>query len=107
MARYKEMDGICPMAGFLTSLARPWVLHILWALRSGGEMRFGALRRAIPGISARMLTQRLRQLEEDGFILRRIVDGTAQHEVHYSISKKMHEMQIVLDQMHDIAIRHG
>lgn len=105
MARYKQMDNICPMAGFLTSLARPWTLHILWALRDGQALRFGVLRRQIPGISARMLTQRLRQMEEDGFVLRRVVDN-AVPEVYYSISHKMQALQSALDDMHKIALEH-
>jgi hypothetical protein len=42
--------GSCPMAGLLETLARPWTMHILWALSTGGPTRFGALRRKIGGI---------------------------------------------------------
>lgn len=46
-----------------------WVLQILVAL-SGGHMRFSGLRRAIPKVSANLLTIRLRELEEAGLVTR-------------------------------------
>lgn len=104
MARYTEMKQVCPMAGLLTNLARPWTLHILWTLREGEEVRFGALRRDIHGISARMLTQRLRQLEKDGFVCRRVVEASTQ-EVYYSISEKMQAIQKVLDDLEQLALQ--
>ena len=45
-------------------------MHILWVLSTSGPTRFGALRRQIDGISSRLLTERLRDLEEKGFIYR-------------------------------------
>src|SRR5688500_19373849 len=49
-------------------------------------MRFGALLRALPGISQRMLTRTLRTLERDGLVERREVDE-AQPGVEYSLSE--------------------
>jgi len=42
-----------------------WKLVILFHLFGGKTLRFSDLERAIPGISQKMLTQRLRQLEKD------------------------------------------
>lgn len=58
------------MHDLLEVLAHPWTLHILWTLWYCGPMRFGALRRRVEGISSRVLTQRLRALEEKGFVYR-------------------------------------
>jgi DNA-binding HxlR family transcriptional regulator len=47
----------------LEVLERPWTTYILWILCSQGAQRFGQLRRAVGGISAKVLTERLRLLE--------------------------------------------
>ncbi|MGZ9810552.1 winged helix-turn-helix transcriptional regulator [Pseudoroseicyclus sp. H15] len=49
-----------------------WKLMILFELFSGRVRRFSELERALPGVSQKMLTQQLRQLEEDGVVLRHI-----------------------------------
>lgn len=46
-----------------------WKMDILWVL-SRGPMRFGELRRALPGITQHMLTAQLRALEVDGLVNR-------------------------------------
>ncbi len=53
----------------LHALGGKWKLDILFAL-SNGAVRFGALRRAVSGVSRHMLTARLRELEQDGLISR-------------------------------------
>jgi DNA-binding HxlR family transcriptional regulator len=59
----------CPSRGILEHLTSRWGVLILVALL-GETMRFSALRRAIDGVSEKMLAQTLRTLERDGFVLR-------------------------------------
>jgi DNA-binding HxlR family transcriptional regulator len=47
-----------------------WTTPILWALNEFGRQRFMELERRIATISPKVLTQRLRQLERDGLVLR-------------------------------------
>lgn len=47
-----------------------WKFDILFQLFGGHVRRFSELERAIPGVSQKMLTQQLRQLEEAGLVLR-------------------------------------
>jgi DNA-binding HxlR family transcriptional regulator len=47
-----------------------WKLVILFHLFGGKTLRFSDLERAIPGISQKMLSQQLRQLEQDGIVTR-------------------------------------
>ena len=54
----------CPMDALLRLLMGPWTTYILWALRQNGVMRFGAIRRTVQGVSAKVLTERLRMLEK-------------------------------------------
>ncbi|WP_426580845.1 winged helix-turn-helix transcriptional regulator [Mucilaginibacter sp. R-33] len=45
--------------------------RILWRLRNG-TMRYGELRRTVTGVTSKMLTQALRELEDDRLILRQV-----------------------------------
>lgn len=92
----------CPMAGFLEMLTRPWTLHILWLLSTNGPMRFGALRRGVEGISARLLTLRLRSLEEEGFVRRTVVQGK-NPEVTYSPTSRASDMDQVMELLHSLS----
>lgn len=49
-----------------------WKLVILFNLFGGKKLRFSDLERAIPAISQKMLTQQLRQLEQDGIVTRTV-----------------------------------
>lgn len=61
----------CTVDPFLKILAREWTSHIVWTLGQTEAMRFGALRRALPGtISARVLSIRLKELESCGLVSR-------------------------------------
>lgn len=93
---------ICPMAGMLETLTRPWTLHILWTLSNNGPTRFGVLRRSVEGISSRVLTERLRALEEKGFIYREY-KPTIPPEVTYGITDRMKDIQKVLGGLDKLA----
>ena len=47
-----------------------WTTPVLWALNEHGRQRFTELQRRIPAITPKVLTQRLRQLERDGLVIR-------------------------------------
>jgi DNA-binding HxlR family transcriptional regulator len=104
MAKHNEMPDGCAMGGLLETLTKPWTLHILWSLRNHGEMRFGALRRSIDGISSRMLTERLRGLEENNFVYRDY-KPTIPPQVSYGPTEKLKEIEKIMDQLHDLAIK--
>lgn len=68
--------GLCPkIEGAFALLARRWAGLIVFALKDG-EMRFCDLEKALPEISARVLTQRVRELEEAGLIERLAPDSS-------------------------------
>ena len=102
MRRYAQSPTPCPMGGLLEVLTRPWTMHILWALSSNGPTRFGALRRHIEGISSRVLTERLRLLEQKGFIYRDY-EPTIPPSVTYGITKRMKDIQKVLGELDQLA----
>jgi DNA-binding HxlR family transcriptional regulator len=61
----------CPVRGVLDRIGDKWSTLILITLAER-PLRFGQLRRAIPDISQRMLTQTLRDLQRDGLISRHV-----------------------------------
>ena len=63
--------GNCPVRDVLDHLSGKWSTLLLQVLGEGPH-RFGALKRAVPEISQRMLTQTLRDLERDGFLTRHV-----------------------------------
>ncbi len=94
----------CPMSGLLDWLTRPWTMHIIWLLSTNGPMRFGALRRRIEGISARLLTVRLRTLEAEGFVRRTVLGGKVP-EVTYSPTSRIADMKDYMDRLHDLSAK--
>ncbi|SRR5579871_1689786 len=69
----------------LEQVATKWTLLVLDALEGAGEVRHSRLRQKIEGISQKMLTQTLRQLERDGLITRR-VKPTVPPQVSYRLT---------------------
>ena len=74
----------CPTRTVLDTIADRWATLII-DLLAAGPRRFGELRRAIGGISQKMLTQTLRTLERDGLV-RRTVYATTPPSVEYALT---------------------
>src|SRR5882672_3044693 len=83
-----------------------WKLVILFRLFGGKVRRFSDLEREIPGISQKMLTQQLRQLEKDG-IVRRIVHHQVPPKVEYRLTDWGQELCAALDELLKWAERRG
>jgi DNA-binding HxlR family transcriptional regulator len=62
-------SATCPTRELLDQLADKWSMLVLIAI-ANGPIRFNALKRTVEGISQKVLTQTLRQLEHNGFITR-------------------------------------
>lgn len=96
-------DMRCPMHGLLSLLTGPWTSYILWLIRQAGELRFGQLKKQMPNISAKVLTERLRMLEEAG-ILSRYQENTIPPKVTYSFTKRGLELENLLDEVNRLAL---
>jgi DNA-binding HxlR family transcriptional regulator len=102
----------CPVELSLTMLGGKWKTVILARLKQQA-LRYGELRRLIPDLSDKVLTQRLHELEEDGFIVRRHEGG----EARYAMTERGVSLQPVLEAlfhwglteapMHDARFRAG
>jgi DNA-binding HxlR family transcriptional regulator len=60
----------CPIAPVVDIVFSRWTTPILWVLHTYGRQRFVELERRITTITPKVLTQRLRQLERDGLVVR-------------------------------------
>jgi DNA-binding HxlR family transcriptional regulator len=93
-----EMDtSECPVTATLEVIGGKWKPLIIYYLRSGSK-RFNELRRAIPGVTQRMLTAHLRELERDG-IVERYVHAVIPPRVDYQLSDLGRSLTPMLDQM--------
>ncbi len=102
MPRAPKSPSPCSIGGMLELLTRPWTLHILWALSHNGPTRFGVLKKQVEGISARVLTERLRTLEEKRFVFRHY-EPRIPPAVTYGITDRMKDIEKVLAQLEGLA----
>lgn len=75
--RWNESVGLplgdCPVRGVLDRISDKWSMLLVMTLADGPK-RFNQLRREVPDISQKMLTQTLRDLQRDGLVARQVFD---------------------------------
>lgn len=104
----------CPSRAVLNHVTSRWGVLVLVALKDGQTHRFSELRRAITGVSEKMLAQTLQTLAQDGFVLRTAYPVVPPH-VEYSltplgmdVSKRVAELAAwVEDNIHHIVSVHA
>ncbi len=77
--------GKCPLTAIMDVIGGKWKGLIWWRL-SGGMSRYGELKRSIEGITPKMLTQQLRELEADGIVSRKVY-AEVPPKVEYSLTE--------------------
>lgn len=87
----------CPVQATSNVLAGKWKVLIVWHL-SFGSRRFAEIRDLLPGISEKVLTAQLRQLEHDGVITRQSAE-TVPPRVDYMLSNAGKELIPVMEAM--------
>jgi DNA-binding HxlR family transcriptional regulator len=100
----RAATATCPMEALLALITGPWTIYILWVLSEDGPRRFGELKRAVPGISTRVLTERLRMLEWAAVVWREQTQ-TIPPAVTYGLTARGLELRGVLDGLGEIARR--
>lgn len=102
-----------PVEFAMSMIGGTWKMPILWRLKDR-TWRYGELRKDIPHISDKMLTTQLRELEEDGFILREVF-AVVPPKVEYSLTDRGHRaIDIVqtirnygLELMQELGVKEG
>jgi DNA-binding HxlR family transcriptional regulator len=75
-----------PVEFAMDRIGGTWKMPILWRLKEK-TMRYGELKKDIPHITHKMLTSQLRELEEEGFIFRKVY-AVVPPKVEYSITER-------------------
>ena len=98
MRKNYDISG-CPAALTVGLIGNKWKLFVLRDLSSGTK-RFGQLRSSIPGISQKMLTQTLREMEQDRLLTRKVYPEVPPR-VEYSLSRVGHTLSPLIAAMAD------
>ena len=98
----ENMKIRCPMQHLLNLLSGTWTTYILWLIKSKGPQRFGEIKKNIPQISSKVLTERLRMLEEEE-ILNRLQEETIPPKVTYSLTKQGKQLDKILEEINKLA----
>ena len=83
-SRVEPPPGTCPLTECMAFMGGAWTPNILWYLREGPR-RFNELRGDIGGVSAKVLSTRLRRLHADGVVDRHVMD-TSPPTVEYELT---------------------
>ncbi|WP_393059934.1 winged helix-turn-helix transcriptional regulator [Streptomyces sp. LN549] len=86
---------ICGIDAGLDVVSGKWKGLILWELDAHGVRRFAELRRGLPGVSEKMLTQHLREMEADGLVHRKVY-AEVPPRVEYSLTEHGHTLNQAL-----------
>jgi len=89
-----QVPAGCSVQRALNLIDGKWKIVILYKLLRG-TLRFNELRRLVPGVTQRMLTHQLRELEADGLIVR-VVYAQVPPRVEYSLSARGQSLEPVL-----------
>lgn len=101
----QKLSDACTVDVTLKVLGGKWKPVILWYV-SRGTIRFNQLHRQITGITQKMLTQQLRELEKDGLILRTVYPEVPPR-VEYSITEYGTSLRPVLRAMSEWGRTHA
>lgn len=96
---------LCRVEDALGILVGKWKPIILLHLLKKGTQRFNELQRNMPGITQKMLTKQLRELEDED-IIERVVYAQVPPKVEYSITEYGKSLEPILAAMHDWGTRH-
>lgn len=97
-AEAEQLLRECPVAATIGVIGGKWKPQIVHALLYG-TLRFGELRRALPGVTQQMLTAQLRELERDG-VIHREVYREVPPKVEYSLTPLGRSLDRIIAQMY-------
>lgn len=89
----------CEVEATLQIIGGRWKVLIIRELLLGVR-RFGELQRALPGVTQKMLTQQLREMEQDGIVHRKVY-AEVPPKVEYSLTSLGESLQPILEAMHE------
>ena len=95
----------CPIQRTIALIGDKWKILVLCTLADGTK-RFGELQRAMEGITPKVLTRQLRDLERDGLVARQVYPQVPPR-VDYSLTPLGESLMPILGQLHDWAVKNS
>lgn len=100
----EQPTGVCPhFHEAIELIGKRWTGAIVFAL-TDGPLHFGELAKAVPGLSDRLLSRRLRELEREGLVEREVEPGSPVR-VSYSLTEAGAELQPAIAELKSWAKR--
>ncbi|MGL4254181.1 MAG: winged helix-turn-helix transcriptional regulator [Fusobacteriaceae bacterium] len=104
MENDRKSKYLCSIEYTLSFMGGKWKPIILWHLGEEGVHRYGELKKRMPGINHKMLTQQLKELADDGLVERKEYPQIP-HKVEYSITPKGETLMEILRMMHQWGVK--
>jgi len=95
----------CPIDNTFKIIGKKFTVHILRNITKLGQTRFNEFLESIEGINPKTLSARLREMERNGIIERRIYPGTPV-KIEYSVTKKGMALDPVLEAMATFSMKY-
>lgn len=102
MIEWNKKSYHCPVEVSMNLLSGKWKCLMLWHLNDGTK-RYTELEKIVPGVSQKMLTQQLKELEKDGLIFRTVYPEIPP-KVEYSLTTLGESAFPILEMMHSWAV---
>lgn len=91
----RQQDFNCSIGFTMTVIGSKWRAIILWHILNSQTLRYGQLKKSIPKISHKILSQELKRLEDDNLI-KRVAYPTIPPKVEYSLTERGLSLETVL-----------
>jgi DNA-binding HxlR family transcriptional regulator len=99
LERPGEEVTCCPRLHETVELVgKRWSGAIVYVLMQGGTMRFSQIAHAVPDLSDRLLSERLKELEARGIVERRVIDGSPV-KVEYELTERGRDLRDALAEL--------
>ena len=101
------MDGMkcCPIDNTFKIIGKKFTVHIIRNMAHLNQTRFNQLLESIEGINPKSLSRRLREMEKDHLIEKRVIAGTPV-KIEYRLTEKGESLRPILEQMAAFSIRY-
>lgn len=90
-------DTRCPLTAALNAVGGKWTMIALYWI-AGAPRRFGEMRRLMPEVSHKVLAETLRDLEQEGLVIRTVISEMPAH-VEYRLSQHGETVRPIIDAM--------
>lgn len=96
--RKRQKDFKCSIGFTMTVIGNKWRAIILWHITKSQSMRYGQIKNSIPNISHKILSQELKNLENDGLI-ERIPYPVIPPKVEYILTERGQSLESILTEL--------